>query len=320
MTFCFFYFADLGIDALSLRFNRHEYGSNLSSALLFSQMDSELNRQSEDRFRVSGFESSGRPVVGISAQKAAGRAILIEILGSIMPVNQRPTIVDVVIPNRYAPVGRLGLPPFIFRFVNTTVASHARQLLFKHVRNSTLPAIKRVWIEPVLTPATGVRVEILQAIRRVLSARQIRCSVQRFGRAPMLHVSTADRERVFHFVPACEAFGHLMTPELLSYAYRTAGRRFLNRLAATFLVLKDGEQPVSTFSIPPRVPPPVSQSNLTPVASTSADFSATTSVPPPTLSYVQRMLRAPITTGSGRKRPAESTASELAASGKRPAS
>ena len=321
VTFCFFYFADVVIDGLTLRFNRHEYGSNLSSALLFSQVDSDLNRQSEDRFHVSGFQSSGQPVIGISAQKAAGRAILIEILASILPVNQRPTIVDVVIPNRYPPVGRLGLPPFIFKFVNMIVATHVRQLLFKHVRSSTLPALKRVWIEPVLTPATGVRVEIMQAIRRVLSARQIRCSVQRFVRSPMLHVSFADRERIFYFVPACEAFGHLLTPELLSYAYRTAGRRFVNRLAATFLVLKDGEQPVSNFSIPPhRVPLPVSQSNLTPVSSTSAEFSASTSMQPPALSYVQRMLNAPVATSSGRKRPADNTASELAASGKRPAS
>ena len=309
------------LDALTLRFNRHEYGSNLSSAISACHADSETNHQNEDRFRVTGFQSSGRPVLGIPAQKAAGRAILSEILSSILPVNSRPTIVDVIIPTRYPPVGHLGLPPLIFKFVNAQVASQVRKSLFNHVRASTLPALRRVWIEPVLTAATSVRIEVLQAIRRVLSSRQIRCSVQRFGRTPTLHVTFADRERIFYFVPACVAFRHLLTPELLAYAYRTAGRKFLNRLTATFLVLKDGEQPVTNFSIPPpRVPLPLSQSALTPVASTSsAETSATTSMHAPPLSYVQRMLNAPVASGSGRKRPAESTAPEFAAPVKRTA-
>ena len=76
----------------------------------------------------------------------------------------------------------------------------------------------------------------------------------------------------------------------------------------------------TNFSIPPpRVPLPPSQSDLIPVASTSAEPSATTSRPAPPLSYVQRMLNAPVVSGSGRKRPAESTASDSAAPVKRPA-
>ena len=293
------------LDALTLRFNRHEYGSNLSSAISACHADSETNRQNEDRFRVTGFQSSGRPVQGISAQKAAGPAILNELLSSLLPVNSRPTILDVIIPARYPPVGHLDLPPLIFKFINAQVASHVRKTLLNHIRASTLPALRRVWIEPVLTVATGVRIEILQAIRRILSERRIRCSVQRFGRNPQLHVSFADRERIFHFVPACEAFNQLLTPELLAYAYRIAGRKFSNRLAATFLVLRDGEQPVASFSIPPpRAPQPQPQSALAPIASTSADPSATPSRQTPPLSYVQRMLTAPVSVGSGRKRPA----------------
>ena len=306
------------ISALTLRFERHEYGANLTTALLSAQLDSEVNHQHEDRFRISGLHSVGRPVHGISAQKAAGRAILTDLFATIFPNGSRPVILDLIIPYRYPPTGPLGLPPIIIKFVNPTVATAVRLALFKHVRNSALPALRSIWIEPVLTPATSVRIEILQAIRRILSMNQIRCSIQRFSRAPLIHVATGDRERVYHFVPACQAFGHMLSPEDLTYAYRAAGRKFKDRLTATFLVLTDGAQPAARFNIPPpQGSLNLAQSALTPLASTSAS----TIVSQPPIPYLQRMLTAPVVSNSGRKRPAETSTSELApsVSGKRSA-
>jgi hypothetical protein len=114
------------------------------------------------------------------------------------------------------------------------------------------------------------------------------------------------RERVFGFVEACQTFGHLLTADCLSSAYRSAGRLFQSRLAATFLVLRDGDQPVSNFFVPrPRVvaaptEPVASASVVAPVVQTNVP-------PPPLLNYLQRALSAPVPSGSGsgRKRPAE---------------
>ena len=44
---------------LSLSLGRHSYGSNLATATLLLQQDSEINRRSEDRFQISGITFEG---------------------------------------------------------------------------------------------------------------------------------------------------------------------------------------------------------------------------------------------------------------------
>jgi hypothetical protein len=113
-------------------------------------------------------------------------------------------------------------------------------------------------------------------------------------------------------VQACELFGHLLTADRLSFAYRSAGRIFQSRLAATFLVLKDGDQPTANFFVPAAR---VTASVSTPAAVGSAPI-ADLNVPPPiVLNHLQKVLSAPVPggsgsgIGSGRKRPAEVTPS-----------
>jgi hypothetical protein len=44
---------------LSLSLGRHCYGSNLATSVLLVQQDTEINRQSEDRFQISGLAFEG---------------------------------------------------------------------------------------------------------------------------------------------------------------------------------------------------------------------------------------------------------------------
>ncbi len=141
----------------------------------------------------------------------------------------------------------MSLPPLIFIFIDSKVASEVRMKLINHLQSSPWPAMRRVWLEPILTHATHVRIEILLTIRRLISSPEIRCIVHRRGRAPQLQVVSGGRDEVLGFVPACELFGHLLTAESLKVAYKAAGRVYLNRLSATFLVLKDGAQPTVNF-------------------------------------------------------------------------
>ena len=94
----------------------------------------------------------------------------------------------------------------------------------------------------------------------------------------------------------------------MKFAYRSAGRSFIIRLEATFLVLIDGSQPTANFFVPAsRVSTPL------PVAgSSSLEVATDTRVPPPPVStYLQHALSAPVpsVSGSGRKRPAEASES-----------
>ena len=304
---------------LALEVGQHCYGANLSIATLFVQSDANINRDNEERFQISGIPVVGRYSSTTANQKAAGVSFLSDLISRWYPEASRPKIVGVYLPRHFSAVGVAVLPPLIFIFANSTVAAQIRKKVLMHLRSSNLPALRRVWLEPVLTKGSHVRVAIMNAFRRILSDSNLRCSVQGFGRSPFLHIVSGDRERVFNFVSACESFGHMVSHDQLVFAYRAAGRSFQNRLASTFLVLDDGAQPLAQFAVPTRrvhIPPPSSQPVLEPEVTTPLV------VPPSTLSYLQRMLSAPVASGSGlgsssgsssgRKRPAESSSSDFA--------
>jgi hypothetical protein len=207
---------------LTLTVRRHLYGSNLATAVLFIQQDSEINRQNEDRFQVSGLPFDGRPL-GITAQKASCLKTMNDLLATWYPIGTRPQVLNVYVPCRYAPPGARSMPPMIFIFADSKIAAQVRVKLFSHFKAS--PILHRCWIEPVLTLATHVRIEILLAIRRVLSSSVLRCSVKRTGPCPLLHVASG----VYGFIQSCELFGNSLTADFLQFAYRTAGRSFFNR-------------------------------------------------------------------------------------------
>jgi hypothetical protein len=125
---CFFYFS--GIDSpeidplfeVSQNLQRHSYGSNLSTALLFVQQDTIINCKNEDRFQVFGPSIGGRIPVGIVAQKNAGKSIMTDLIASWYPANSRPVRVAVHDTRRFVAPGSQSLPPLIFIFADASVA------------------------------------------------------------------------------------------------------------------------------------------------------------------------------------------------------
>jgi hypothetical protein len=290
---------------ITLDLRRHCYGSNLATAVLCVQQDSVINRRNEDRFQISGLGFDGRLPNGIAAQKAARMKIMADLIAGWYPVNSRPCVVDILISRSFAAIGANSLPPMTFIFADSRVASQIRFKFINQIRTTPSPAIRKGWLEPVLTKATHVQVEILLAIQQALSSPIVCCTVQGRGHSPLLHVMSGGRERVYGFVESCEFFGHLLTADTLQFAYRPVARMFHNRLAATFLVLIDGDQPVVIFFVP--APRPVLAAPVTVSAVSTGAV-----VPPPVVpNYLQRTLFAPVPSGSGsgRKRPAEASAS-----------
>ena len=88
---------------LSLSVGRHCYGSNLATSVLFVQQDSEINRQNEDRFQVSGLPFEGRPIAGIADQKTVDLNILSDLLALWYPTGAQPRIIDVFLPRKFVP-------------------------------------------------------------------------------------------------------------------------------------------------------------------------------------------------------------------------
>jgi hypothetical protein len=91
----------------------------------------------------------------------------------------------------------------------------------------------------LLTSATRVRIEVLLAFRKILSAKDIICFVRRFDRSPSLVVL----QKSYGFVEACVAFRSMLTRDSLRFAYAAAGREFVERMSSLFIVLTDGVSP-----------------------------------------------------------------------------
>ena len=119
-------------------------------------------------------------------------------------------------------------------FENSIVAKEVRFRLLRHAKETP------VYVEPVLTPATRFRIQILFAIKTCLASKAIISFVRRFERSPSLVVVHDQREKRYGFVQACVSFRHLLTPDALHFAYVTAQRDFLERMTSLFIVLTDG--------------------------------------------------------------------------------
>jgi hypothetical protein len=184
--------------------------------------------------------------------------------------SDRPCIREVsVISGPYTP--SQFLPTLIFVFNSPQIAKDVRFRLLKHGKAS--PALEKILIEPSLTRATRVRIEILQAIRKSLVSKGIVSFVRKFDRSPSLVVVHNQREKGYGFVEACISFRSMLTSDSLRFAYAMAGREFLDCLTSLFIVLIDGGQSFPTFTAPPS---PV----IRPQPSTSAAATAVSAIAP----------------------------------------
>ena len=263
------------------------------------------NQSKEDRFYITGLKLAGRPASSPPAQKIAGRQVMSALLEAIFPGSDRPKIIDVYLvggPNFTRSVAFL--PPLIFSFESPLIAKEVRFRLLGHARST--PALETVFIEPVLNQATRVRIQILLALKKCLAATDIVSSVRKFDRSPSLTVMHDQRGRHYDFVQACVAFRHLLTPTSLQFAYAAARRDFLERLTSMFIVLTDGDQPLTTFAAPVATP----QASL---SGPSVSALPAIHVPPPARSNFLLQCLAPLSVNTPRKRPSSSAAADAPA-------
>ena len=226
---------------------RISFGFSLTTASLALHKDHLINQSKEDRFLITGLKLAGRPATTLAAQRSSGRHVMSLLLEKVFPASERPKVVDcfVVGPNQFR--SESNLPPLIFLFGDPIIAKEVRYRLLRHAKET--PALESVYVEPVLTLATRVRIQILFAIKTCLASKATISYVRRYERSPSLVVTHDQREKRYDFVQACVSFRHLLTPDSLRSAYGAARRDFLEQLTSLFIVFTDGEQPLTTFTV-----------------------------------------------------------------------
>ena len=165
---------------------RISFGFSLTTASLALHKDHLINQSKEDRFLITGLKLAGRPATTLAAQRASGRHVMSLLLEKVFQASERPKVVDVFVVGPNQVRSDSCLPPLIFLFENPIIAKEVRFRLLRHAKET--PALESVYVEPVLTPATRVRIQILFAIKTCLASKAIISFVRRFERSPSLVV------------------------------------------------------------------------------------------------------------------------------------
>lgn len=157
------------------------------------------------------------------------------------------------------------VPPFEIRFPTIQDCQKFKKEAFKKVKED--PATYgELGIHPRLTLASRVRVEILRAISKKLTAPNASGYCPIYGTRPILHVGPAENGRVqptetLTFVDAVLRYRHLLTINDLHFAYQRVGNGFKDALRQTFMVLNEDDRTnhsrarQDVFSTPPEQTP-----------------------------------------------------------------
>ncbi len=97
-----------------------------------------------------------------------------------------------------------------------------------------------MYFNAILTLATRVRIEVLKAIAKELASPDVHAYAPDYGPRPILVVLPNNKPSYsVLYGEALEKYGHLLTKEKLSHAYRRAGTAFKGQLRQNFWVLHD---------------------------------------------------------------------------------
>ncbi len=99
-----------------------------------------------------------------------------------------------------------------------------------------------MYFNAILTLATRVRIEVLKAISKELNSPDLHSYAPDYGPRPILVVMPTNKPSYsVLYAEALEKYGHLLTQEKLTHAYRRAGTAFKGQLKQNFWILLDPE-------------------------------------------------------------------------------
>ncbi len=214
---------------------------NLIFARMREDLDTTSNKSKEDRIIITGISSKTSPPTEIDARKIWIREIVEKIFKDIVPdfagqvhyVNQMKN-------------NGVQLPMVEVKLDSVTSANSIRKA-FAEKRKADINAFGRLFIANSVNLATRVRVDILKALARKITDKDITAHTVPFISRPVMHVRSTDPEapargnRTYTFVDAVSKFGHLVKQVELGEAYRRAGNSFKGQMEQQFIILREAQ-------------------------------------------------------------------------------
>lgn len=204
-------------------------------ARLSEEADYRWNQSKSDRFVVVGLKSTEYPP-GLAERKEFLAKLLHPLVESIVG----EVVFDIYPRNANMQNGKI--PPFVLRFPSTKDCESFKKDAYK--TSLSFETLKGTGYQPCVTPSSRVRVEVLRALSRKLSAGDLFGYCPIYGMRPLLHLGPRVDGRVqaketLTYVPAIQRYGNLLTLNDLIFAYRSVGDGFKGCLRQNFIVLNE---------------------------------------------------------------------------------
>jgi hypothetical protein len=209
---------------------------NLIFARIREEMDTTTNKQREDRVVITGITSSVIQPSDPAQKKIWIRDIVKNIFNSIIP----DFAGEIVYVNQGKSDGRF-IPLVEVKLNSVENASLIRKTFAEKKKQGA--DFGRLFIANCVNLATRVRVDVLKALARKVSADQIVAYALPFVARPTLQVRSTDagstETKTYTYTDAISKYGHLLKQVDLGEAYRRAGTFFKGQLEQQFVVLKE---------------------------------------------------------------------------------
>jgi hypothetical protein len=227
------------IEKLESAMDERKESDNLMFARMREEIDSNMNRNKEDRIVINGICCKS-PLPTDSKQKIMKlREIAMTIFEFLKPGFPCQIV--------FANPGRNNEHVLPMVEVKMETVEQANQLRKAYAEKRKAGDLKgdyeRLFIANCVNLATRVRVDILKALAQKMTNEKEVAYVVGFISRPMFHIKPkgADQRpsRSFTFVDAMKQFGGWLEKKDLGQAYTRAGSAFVGQLSQNFVVLKD---------------------------------------------------------------------------------
>jgi hypothetical protein len=220
-----------------------QLSDNMMFARLREEIDTTTNRSKEDRVLINGLVCKKPIPSEIKARTSMLTEVAMEIFNFLIPsFHGRITFIT---------QGRTGesmLPMVEVRLNSVEVASSIRKGFATKSKAKQLTGDReKLFITNSVTLSTRVRIDVMKAIAKSVSTKDVLAYVIGFISRPVLHVrrrADSNGQRSYTFVDAVGLYGHLLRPSDLASAYRRAGRAFDGQLQQNFIVLNKADREI----------------------------------------------------------------------------
>jgi hypothetical protein len=224
------------LDKLKNQVRTRQVKDNLIFARIREEMDTTTNKQKEHRVVITGITSSVAPLMDPGLKKEWIRDIVLDIFKSIIPDFGG----EIIYMNQGKNNGRY-IPLVEVKLNSVKNATLIRKTIAEKKKRGT--DFGRLFIANSINLATRVRVDVLKALARKISAQNVVAYALPFVSRPTLQVRSTDATstevKTFTFMDAIAKYGHLLKQLNLGEAYRRAGSFFRGQLEQQFMVLKE---------------------------------------------------------------------------------